>query len=225
MGEAPKGEISASKVFAFIGMLFTIALGITYFYALAFPFVPLLYVLWGIICLLIAFLIFITLGLISFGPLSKIPYQWWILLIFGAVLIVIAYFFNLPLAFFPAIYFPGILILMAAFIELLVEKKTYKASKMVAIVGCGFAAYECVVLFLTGGIINIINGIFGLALIIILLLVIFNLVDFKIFDYSWWFVLLVGFVLFTWITPGTVYGGAIGGLLVLIAFILIVMAY
>ncbi|MFW9946940.1 MAG: hypothetical protein ACFFDX_08950 [Candidatus Odinarchaeota archaeon] len=225
MSEAPKGEISASKVIAFIGMLFTIALGIAYFYAVT-PLTP-LYVLWGIICLLIAFLLFITLGLISFGPLSKIPYQWWMLLIFGAVLILIAYFFNLFVAlfYFPTIYFPGILILMAAFIELLVEKKTYKASKMVAIVGCCFAAYECVVLFLTGGVINIINGIFGLALIIILLLVIFDLVDFKIFDYSWWFVLLVGFVLFTWITPGTAYGGAIGGLLVLIAFVLVVMAY
>lgn len=225
MSEAPKGEISASKVIAFIGMLFTLALGIAFFYSVTL--ITPLYVLWGIICLLIAFLIFITLGLIKFGPLSKIPYQWWILLIFGAVLVLIAYFFNLFVAtiYFPSIYFPGILILMAAFIELLVEKKTYKASKIVAIVGCGFAAYECVVLFLTGVALNIVNGIFGLALIIILLMVIFDLVDFKIFDYSWWFTLLVGFVLFTWITPATVYGGAIGGLIVLIAFVLIVMAY
>ncbi|MFX1461378.1 MAG: hypothetical protein ACFFBT_18170, partial [Promethearchaeota archaeon] len=85
MSEAPKGEISASKVIAFIGMLFTVYYAILFFYAVTI--FTGIFVLWGIICLLIAFLIFITLGLISFGPLSKIPYQWWLLLIFGAILV------------------------------------------------------------------------------------------------------------------------------------------
>lgn len=218
MSEAPKGEISASKVIAFIGMLFTVQFAIFFFYAVTI--FTGIFVLWGIICLLIAFLIFITLGLISFGPLSKIPFQWWILLIFGAILVLIAYLYI-------SYYLPAILILMAAFIELIMQKKPYKASKMVAIVGAGFAGYECVVLMLSGFPLYIVNAVFGLILIIILLLLIFDVVDFKIFNYSWWVVLLIGFVIFTWISPFA--GGypvvGYGGTIILIAFILIVMAF
>ncbi|MFX0026996.1 MAG: hypothetical protein ACFE8M_11350 [Candidatus Hermodarchaeota archaeon] len=224
MGEAPKGEISASKVIAFIGMLFTVFYGITFFYGVT-PITG-IYILWGIICLLIAFLIFLTLGLISFGPLSKIPYKWWLLLIYGAVLVLISYLGRFPLLSI-SYYLPAILILMAAFIELIMEKKTYKASKMVAIVGAGFAGYECVILFLTRNPLLIVNAVFGLALIIILLLLIFEVVDFKIFSYSWWVVLLIGFVISIWISPlasGFPVVGY-GGLIILIAFILILMAY
>ena len=221
MSEAPKGEISASKVIAFIGMLFTVYYAILFFYAVTI--FTGIFVLWGIICLLIAFLIFITLGLISFGPLSKIPYQWWILLIFGAILVLIAYLYI-------GYYLPAILILMAAFIELIMQKKPYKASKMVAIVGAGFAGYECVVLMLSGVTLYIVNAVFGLILIVILLLLIFEVVDFKIFNYSWWVVLLIGFVIFTWISPYAALTGGYpvlgyGGMIILIAFILILMAF
>ncbi len=218
MGEAPKGEISASKVIAFIGMLFTVYFAMIFFYNVTL--FTGIFVLWGIICLLIAFLIFITLGLISFGPLSKITYQWWILLIFGAVLVLIAYFYI-------SYYLPAILILMAAVIELIMQKKPYKASKMVAIVGAGFAGYECVVLMLSGITLYIVNAVFGLILIIILLLLIFEVVDFKIFNYSWWVVLLIGFVIFTWISPYAAGYPVLGygGMIILIAFILILMAF
>jgi len=218
MGEAPKGEISASKVIAFIGMLTTVYFAMDFFYRVTL--FTGIFVLWGIICLLIAFLIFITLELIRFGPLSKIPYQWWILLIFGAVLVLIAYFYL-------SYYLPAILILMAAFIELIMQKKPYKASKMVAIVGAGFAGYECVVLMLSGITLYIVNAVFGLILIIILLLLIFEVVDFKIFNYSWWVVLLIGFVIFTWISPYAAGYPVLGygGMIILIAFILIVMAF
>ena len=67
--------------------------------------------------------------------------------------------------------------------------------------------------------------VFGLLLVILLIIVIFDWVDLKVIDYSWWFVLIVGFVFFTWITPATYIGPAIGGILILIAFILILMAY
>ncbi|MFX1433880.1 MAG: hypothetical protein ACFFB1_08915 [Promethearchaeota archaeon] len=221
MSEAPKGEISASKVIAFIGMLFTVYYAILFFYAVTI--FTGIFVLWGIICLLIAFLIFITLELISFGPLSKIPYQWWLLLIFGAILVLIAYLYI-------GYYLPAILILMAAFIELIMQKKPYKASKMVAIVGAGFAGYECVVLMLSGFTLYIVNAVFGLILIVILLLLIFEVIDFKIFNYSWWVVLLIGFVIFTWISPYAALTGGYpvlgyGGMIILIAFILILMAF
>ncbi len=220
MSEAPKGEISASKVIAFIGMLFTVYFAMIFFYSVTI--FTGIFILWGIICLLIAFLIFLTLGLISFGPLSKIPYQWWLLLIFGAVLVLIAYFYI-------SYYLPAILILMAAFIELIMQKKPYKASKMVAIVGAGFAGYECVILMLSGYTLYIVNAVFGLILIIILLLLIFEVVDFKIFNYSWWVVLLIGFVIFTWISPYAALSSypvvGYGGMIILIAFILIIMAF
>ncbi|MFX1587091.1 MAG: hypothetical protein ACFFC1_02955 [Promethearchaeota archaeon] len=221
MGEAPKGEISASKVIAFIGMLFTVYYAIIFFYSVTI--FTGIFVLWGIICLLIAFLIFITLELISFGPLSKIPYQWWLLLIFGAILVLIAYLYI-------GYYLPAILILMAAFIELIMQKKPYKASKMVAIVGAGFAGYECVILMLSGVTLYIVNAVFGLILIVILLLLIFEVIDFKIFNYSWWVVLLIGFVIYTWISPYAAFVGGYpvlgyGGMIILIAFILILMAF
>ncbi|MFX0032630.1 MAG: hypothetical protein ACFE8V_08475 [Promethearchaeota archaeon] len=231
MAEAPKEKMTASKVIAFIGMLFTLSLGIAYFYGVTIA--TGLYVLWGIICLVIAFLIFVSLGLISLGKF-KIPYTWWMLLIYGAVLVLIVYVSTLFIAniggiygYFPNVYFPAVLLLMAFIIELVTAKKAYKVSKMVALAGCAFAAYECVLLILTSFPLFVVNAVFGLALIVIFILVIFDLVNFKIFDYSWWFVLLVGFVIFTWIswfTLGALVAG-FGGILILIAFLLIVMDY
>ncbi|TFG18146.1 MAG: hypothetical protein EU531_01110 [Promethearchaeota archaeon] len=208
-------KITAPKLLAFIGMLYTLALGITYFYAAgADP----LFILWGIICLVIAFLIFVSLELIDFGPL-KIPYYWWIILIFGVVLILFAYFFI-------GNYFPGILLLLAALIDLIMQKKPYKASKIMVLVGIGFSIYECFVLFLSGSAIAIVNGVFGLILLILLIIVLFDLVDLKVLDYSWWFLLLVGFVIFTWVSPFA-FGFPVvgnGGTLILIGFLMMLLA-
>ncbi len=208
-----ESKITAPKLLVFIGMLFTLALGITYFYGAGDP----LNILWGIICLVIAFLIFVSLELISFRPV-KILYQWWIILIFGIVLVLLVYFFG-------GGYFPAILLLLAALIELIMAKKPYKASKMVLLVGIGFSIYECFMLFLSGNTLAIINGVFGLILLIILVLILFDLVDFKVLNYSWWLVLIVGFVIFTWVSP--LAGGILtgyGGTLILIAFVLMVLA-
>ncbi len=208
-------KITAPKLLAFIGMLYTLALGISYFFnAGANP----LFFLWGIICLVIAFLIFVSLELIGFGPV-KIPYQWWIILIFGVVLVLFAYFFI-------GNYFPAIILCMAALIELIMQKKPYNGSKMVALVGIGFSIYECFILFLSGGAINIVNGVFGLILLIILLLIIFDVVDFKVLDYSWWLVLLIGFVIFTWVSPFAAGFPVVGygGTIILMAFLLILLA-
>jgi hypothetical protein len=208
-------KITAPKLLAFIGMLYTLALGITYFNAVP---ADALYVLWGIICLVIAFLIFVALEFIDFGPV-KIPYQWWIILIFGVVLVLLVYFFG-------GSYFAAILLLLAALIELIMEKKPYKASKMVLLVGIGFSIYDCFVLFLSGNAIYIVNGVFGLILLIILLLILFDVVDFRVLDYSWWLVLLIGFVIFTWVSQFAV-GFPVdgfGGTIILIAFVLIVLA-
>jgi hypothetical protein len=210
-----ESKITAPKLLVFIGMLYTIALGITYFYAVN-PFTA-IYVLWGILCLVIAFLIFLTLDLISFGPL-KIPYQWWIILIFGIILVIFGFFFG-------GGYFPAILLIVAALIEIIMEKKPYKASKLVLLVGIGFSIYDCFVLFLSGNALFIVNGVFGLILLVLLIIVLFDLVDLKVIKYTWWVVLLIGFVIFTWVSPNA--GGLLagnGGTLILIAFVLMVLA-
>jgi hypothetical protein len=210
-----ESKITAPKLLVFIGMLYTIALGISYFYIVN-PFTA-IYVLWGILCLVIAFLIFLTLDLISFGPL-KIPYQWWIILIFGAILVLFAYLFG-------GSYFAGILLIIAAIVDLLMQKKPYKASKMVLLVGIGFSVYECFLLFLSANALSIVNGVFGLILLVLLIIVLFDLVDLKVIKYTWWVVLLIGFVIFTWVSP--LAGGFLagnGGTLILIAFVLMVLA-
>jgi hypothetical protein len=215
-----ESKITAPKLLAFIGMLLTLALGIAYFYAAAGN--P-LNILWGIICLLIVFLIFVSLELINFGPL-KIPYKWWIILIYGIVLVLFAYFFGTGF-FIYSNYFPAIILLLAALIEVLMQKKPYKASKMVLLVGIGFSIYECFMLFLYGNALFIVNGVFGLILLVLLIIVLFDLVDLKVINYVWWVVLLIGFVIFMWVSPyatGIVTG--FGGTLILIAFVLMVLA-
>ncbi|TFF93124.1 MAG: hypothetical protein EU543_04325, partial [Promethearchaeota archaeon] len=175
-----KRESPAPKLLAFIAMLYIGALAIDYFY---FVF-PIIHYLWGIILLAIAFAIFLTFELVDLGPL-KIPFEWWIMLIFGAILILMAYFFS-PGTGFAYEYLPGILLLLAAVIDFVMQKKSYKASKMVALVGAGFTVYECFVLFLSGSPILIVNAVFGLILIILLIILIFDFVDLKILDFSWW---------------------------------------
>ena len=211
-----ESKITAPKLLAFIGMLYTILLGINYFYVVT-P-ITAIYVLWGILCLVIAFLIFLTMDLISFGPV-KIPYQWWIILIFGIVLVLFAFFFG-------GSYFPAILLILAALVEIIMEKKPYKASKLVLIVGIGFSVYECFMIFIfSGNALFIVNAVFGLILLVILIILLFDLIDLKILNYSWWIVLLIGFVIFTWVSPNA--GGIVagnGGTLLLIGFLLMLLA-
>jgi hypothetical protein len=106
------------------------------------------------------------------------------------------------------------------------QKKPYKASKIMVLVGIGFSIYECFVLFLSGSAIAIVNGVFGLILLILLIIVLFDLVDLKVLDYSWWFLLLVGFVIFTWVSPFA-FGFPVvgnGGTLILIGFLMMLLA-
>jgi len=214
-------EAAAPKLLAFIAMLYIGSLSIGYFYYV-FPFLLIHYLL-GTLLLAIAFAIFLTFELVDFGPL-KIPWKWWIMLIFGVVLVLIAYFFDpVPIPYFVEYeYLPGILLLIAAIIDFVMQKKPYKASKMLALVGAGFTVYECFVLFLSGSPILIVNAVFGLILIILLIILIFDFVDLKILDFSWWVLLIIGFVVFTWISPNAAGYPVLGygGIILLIAFLL-----
>ena len=239
MGEGIKEKISGPKLLSIIGMLYIFLLGVNYFLypssvgcgiiycvpATGFNFILALMLL--IFCLVIALLIFISSEFINFGSV-KIPFRWWIILIFGIVLALFAVFFG-------GNFLPAILLLLAALIEVIMKKKPYKASKIALLVGIGFSLYDCVVLRYTplnplNNYIrnrNVVTAIFGLILIILLLLRLFDAIH-----YSWWLVLPIGFVILTWVSTfayavdfdsikAPIVG--FGGTIILIAFLLVIL--
>ncbi len=201
MGESSKVGISASKVVALIGTLILIRDSIFYFYTTNW-----MAILFGILGLIIAFLVFDSLEIIDFKKL-KIPYIWWVLLIIGIVLLLFEYLVG------PS-YLAGILVITAAIIEILSQKKSYAASKIVALIGACYLIYEAI-MFILGG--NIALAIVGIIFGIILLLTLFDKIDIKI-PYSWWVLLIIGFVIFSWVS-------GVSGTIIMVAFILLLMAY
>ena len=201
MGESSKVGISASKVVALIGTLILIRDSISYFYT-----TDLLAILFGVVGLIIAFVIFDSLEIIDLKKL-KVPYIWWVLLIIGFLLILFEYLVG------PS-YLAGILIIIAAIIEILSQKKEYAASKIVTLVGACYVIYESIMLILGASYgFAIVGIIFG----IILLLTLFDKVDIKV-PYTWWVVLIIGFVIFTWVS-------VVSGTIIMVGFILILMAF
>ena len=207
MGESSKVGISASKVVALIGILVLIRESITYFYSAYW-----VAILLGIIGLLIALVVFDSLEIIDFKKL-KIPYIWWVLLIIGILLLLFRYLASPTLTSFLA----GILVVTAAILEILSQKKSYIASKIVALIGAGWLIYESIMNILSGNISLISRAVLGIIFAIILLLTLYDKIDIKI-PYSWWVILIIGFVIFTWIS-------GVSGTIIMVAFILILMAF
>jgi len=199
--ETTKVGISASKVVALIGALVVIQVSISYFYTS-----DVLNILYGVIGLIFAAIIFISLEIVDTKKV-KIPYFWWVLLIIGVLLILFGYLAG-------SSYLAGVLVLIAALLEFLSQKKTYAESKIVALIGACYLIYESVMLFLSASIaLSIVGFVFALLLILTLQ----TNIDVKI-PYAWWVVLIIGFVVFTWVTP-------ISGTIIMVAFILILMAF
>lgn len=201
MGETSKVGISASKVVALIGTLIVIRDSIFYFYTTDW-----LAILLGVFGLIIAFVVFDSLEIIDFKKL-KIPFIWWVLLIIGIIIILFEYLVG------PS-YLAGALIIIAAIIEILSQKKEYTASKIVALIGACYLIYESI-WFILGG--NIALAIVGIIFAVVLLLILFDKIDIKI-PYSWWVVLIIGFVIFTWVS-------SVSGTIIMVAFILLLMAF
>ncbi|MBY9011102.1 MAG: hypothetical protein KGD70_01880 [Candidatus Lokiarchaeota archaeon] len=207
MGESSKVGISASKIVALIGTLVLIKMCIDFFFTGAW-----LAILLGIIGLLIAFVVFDSLEIIDFKKL-KVPYIWWVLLIIGIGLLLFEYLVSNSFRLFLA----GILMIIAAVLELLSQKKSYTSSKIVALIGACYLIYECIIYILSGNALLVASAIVGIIFAIILLLTLFDKIDIKI-PYAWWVVLIIGFVIFYWVT-------AISGTIILVAFILLLLAY
>ena len=200
MGETSKVGISASKVVALIATLVLIRDSISYFYT-----TNALAIIFGIVGLVLAFVVWTSLGIIDMKKLV-IPYYWWVLLIIGLFLILVEYLVGPN-------YLAGILMITAAIIEILSQKKPYPASRIVALIGACYAIYEAVMGILGG---SVGTAIVALIFAIVLILTMTN-IDIKI-PYSWWVVLIIGFVIFTW-------AYTVSGTVIMVAFILILMAY
>lgn len=207
-------DMIPSKILAFFSFL--IILRDSIFHFTGFGGNP-LNILWGIIGLVIAAALFISINVLEF-PIVKIPFNPWLLLIYSGVLILIN-FFGLS----NRLYHAAIILVLAAVLNFK-DFKTGNNSKLVGGVGAVFAVFESVLLIMTGFPISVVEGIFGIILAIVLLILISGKIDIKI-PYAWWTVLLIGFVFWAWIAPFTFYGGAIGGTLTLISFTLIVIGY
>ncbi|MFW9942601.1 MAG: hypothetical protein ACFFFT_16295 [Candidatus Thorarchaeota archaeon] len=242
MGETDKlvrfdEETSPSKFIALIGVLFMIFEAIAFFYA-SDP--EEIFILYGILELLIAAVIFLSISLISLWKI-KIPYFWWLLLVFGVILIIFDFsaadadFYFPFLILYDFTYFPAILILLAGLIEFIQQKKEWKASMMLTLVGAGFAIYDCILVFGyyaddaygadDGQFFTF--GFFGLIAVIVLLLTIQDWVDIRI-PFTWWGLFAVGFIIMFMVFPYANWYGryedyavaGFGGVILLIAFLL-----
>ena len=199
--------LSASKVVALIGALIAIQEAINYFYTAA---GASLNILWGIIALIIAVYVFFSLDFIDLKKVHLL-FNWWLLLIFGIALFIIDFFYSRQ-------YLACTLFLIAFLLEFLGGKRNHVASKVVVLIGSGLAIYEAIMSFLGySPNASIVNSIFGIIFALILILSLWNKVDIKV-PFTWWVVLIGGFVIFTWLSP-------FSGTVIMVGFILILMAY
>jgi len=208
---------SAPIVVALIAGLLVIREGIGLFWTLNG-----LLIFYGIMEIIIAGILLIALNIVDFGvePLKKL-YTWWIILILGILVIMFEIFasnFSIIDAISSGMLLGGVLTVIAAVLEFMSAKEKMKPSQIVALFGVVYTVIEIIILFYFGGGQNIYHAIIGIIFIIILLLSMQKKVNLKV-PYEWWVVLIIGFVLFSWILSGA------GGTIILISFILMLLAY
>lgn len=164
-------------------------------------------ILGGVLGLVFAVFIFVSLQIVEIKKF-KLPYEWWLLLIFGIIMILLDFWVA-------GSFLGGVILIIAALLELLIAKRTVSASRFVCAVGAGWTIYDGIFMFIAGGV-GIVSGIIGLILGAILLISI--LVKGKI-PFEWWTVLLIGFIL-----RYLLIGFGMSGTIVLIGFLLILVA-
>jgi len=211
-------KITAPQIVAFIAVLILCSESVTALLASTDG----LTILFGIIAIILAIVIFISLEFIDLSPV-KIPNYWWLTLVFGVILVVLAFFSTAGFATWKP-YLGGVLLIIAGLMEIFAEKKDILPSKLVALIGAGFAIYECIMIFAIFAFstpATIINPIIGIIVAVILIILVLDKIDIKI-PYNWWVLLTIAFVIFTWVSP--LYAG-IAGTVIMIAFILLILGY
>jgi hypothetical protein len=116
-----------------------------------------------------------------------------------------------------------LLLILACVLQTITERdtKTYVSSKIVVVFGGIWAIVESVLLILSSNIISVIIGIIGIVLAILLILSTPSSIT---LPYAWWFVLIIGFIYLVLLSPYFTYT-IISGVLILVGFVLILMAY
>lgn len=196
--------LTASKLVALVGALQVITDSLGLFSA------GWLGILGGILGIIFAVFIFVSLNIVEIKKIN-LPYEWWLLLIFGIVLIVLSMFVS-------GSFLGGVILIIAAILDLLAGKKSIGASRLVVLIGAGWTIYDAVMLFMTGDVVNIILAIIGIALGVILFIASDVVVKNKI-PFEWWLVLLIGFVLYALISAFIM-----SGTIILIGFLLMLVA-
>ena len=180
----------------------------------------------GIILFILGIVLILTIDILNFGDptLKKIEifekfYRFEVLLILGAVVIVfegLSILFAIGSSAALAVLLGGLLVITSGIMEFMVGKgNTIKPSKIVALIGIIITALEVIYLFSNPIFTSIWDACVGIVVIVLLLLSMYEKI--KFFPYQWWMVLILGFILFGWVSPGT------GGTFILISFILMLL--
>jgi hypothetical protein len=180
----------------------------------------------GIVLFILGIILILTIDILNFGDptLKRIEvfekfYRFEVLLILGLVVIffeMLSILFALGTLGALAVMLGGILVITSAIMEILIKKeKTIKPSKLVALIGIIITIIEIIYLFAVPNFPNVWDACVGIVVIVLLLLSMYEKI--KFIPYQWWMVLILGFVLFGWVSPGT------GGTIILISFILMLL--
>ncbi|NHJ23278.1 MAG: hypothetical protein EAX89_01795 [Candidatus Lokiarchaeota archaeon] len=216
---APSG---ATKVVALMAALVLIREGIWLFWNTAD-----INIFFGIMEIILAGILIIVLNIVDFGvPFFKKLFLWWIILILGILVLMFEIFasgYDILTAASTGFLLGGLLVVIAAILELVASKQKMKASQIVALFGAAYTIFEVILLFLNPSTQTIYHGILGIIFVALLLISMQKKIDLKI-RYEWWVVLIIGFVLYSWVTsiPSVTFGT--GGTIVLISFILMLLA-
>jgi len=216
---APSG---ATKVVALMAALVLIREGIWLFWNTAG-----INIFFGIMEIILAGILIIVLNIVDFGvPFFKKLFLWWIILILGILVLMFEIFasgYDILAAASTGFLLGGLLVVIAAILELVASKQKMKASQIVALFGAAYTIFEVILLFLNPSTQTIYHGILGIIFVALLLISMQKKIDLKI-RYEWWVVLIIGFVLYSWVTsiPSVTFGT--GGTIVLISFILMLLA-
>jgi len=225
------GPEGSPKIVALMAALAVILQGNNLFWAGVNFSIP-MSVLSGVFLFILGFILILTIDILNFGDptLKRIEifekfYRFEVLLILGIIVILfemLSINFNIGTASALAVMLGGILVITSAIMEILIKKeKTMKPSKLVALIGIIITVVEVLYLFSVPTLSNIWDACVGIVVIILLLLSMYDKI--KFFPYQWWMVLILGFILYGWVSPiGT---GAIGtgGTIILISFILMLL--